>query len=735
MLGSVTIPDRNASAVRLAIVVSGLLIGFQVAGKATRDALFLSQFPVTLLPRMVAAAAVISLLAALATSRAMGRLGPARLVPILLGASAALQLGEWALLQVAPQAAAVLVYIHFNALGALMVSAFWSLINERFDPRAAKQAFGFIGTAGTVGGVAGGLFAERAGALLSVSAMLPALALVHFVCAMLVIRIRALPARAEAKVPDAGAAPGGAPAGLRALAASKYLRLLAAALLLGTVSEGLLDYVFKDAAKHAFGHGDSLLRFFALFYAAINFLGGVLGASVGRRALERLGIARTVSALPWSVAVGGIGAIAFPGIGSVILARGAEATMRNSLYRSGFELLFTPMQPAEKRAAKPLLDVGAVRIGDMLAALFVQAALFAWPARPTTLMLAMAVGGAIAGIVLTIRIHHGYVTALEHSLLARAFQLELGDAVLDRTTRMTMARATPTMPQRLRESDAWPEPGPQPPMATDPAMARLAELHSADETRIEAALRSGPLEPPLVPRAIALLGRDDVSRAALDALAGVASRHVGQLVDALLDPATDFAVRRRVPAAIVAAGSQRALDGLLYGLHDPRFEVRARCGRALVRLATDAPGLAIDGQRVIAAVLAEVAVDRQVWESHRLLGEDADDPLQVGGAVRDRASRSLEHVFTVLSLVLPRQPLQIAFQGLHTDDPQLRGTALEYLETALPAAVREKLWPFIGDRPARPTPSRPREEVVAELMAARSSIMLNLDDVRRAEAE
>jgi hypothetical protein len=119
-----------------------------------------------------------------------------------------------------------------------------------------------------------------------------------------------------------------------------------------------------------------------------------------------------------------------------------------------------------------------------------------------------------------------------------------------------------------------------------------------------------------------------------------------------------------------------------------------------------------------------------VWESQQPLGEDAEDPLELGDALRERSSRSLEHVFVLLSLVLPRQPLQIAFQGLHTEDPQLRGTALEYLETALPAPVREKLWPFIGDRPTRDRPSRPREQVVADLIAARSSIVLSLDQLK-----
>lgn len=724
-----TIPDRNAAAVRLAIAVSGLMIAYQVAGRATRDALFLSHFNVTTLPRMVALAAIVSLVAALAMSRILGRFGPGRLVPALLVGSALFQLAAWGLLAVLPRLATVLFYFQFNGMGALLVSAFWSLVNERFDPRTAKRSVALIGIAGTVGGVSGGLMAERVGALLSVSAMLPALSVLHLVAAALLLRVRAVPATSGAREPAPAVVQ---PAGFRALAASPYLRMLAAALILGTVSEGLLDYVFKASAKQAFGHGDALLRFFALFYTAINVLAGGVGAVLGRRALERLGLARTVGVLPWSVALGSAGAIAFPGLWAVVLARGAEATARNSLYRGGYELLFTPLPPEEKRAAKPLLDVGAVRAGDMLAAGLIQAALLVTLLDPHTLMLALAVLSAVAGIVLTIRLHGGYVAALERSLVARAGQLDMSSTMLDRTARMTMATMGITVDRARRSGRAGAATGATTGTdETDPALLRLAELHSSDPGRVRAALRAGPLEPVHVARAIELLGSDDVSHTALDVLSGVAARHTGQLVDALLDPASEFAVRRRVPAAIAHAASPRAVDGLLAGLHDPRFEVRVRCGRALAKVSAESPALVVDRARVLEAVLSEVAVGRQVWESQQPLGEDTDDPLELGDALRERSSRSLEHVFILLSLVLPRQPLQIAFQGLHTDDPQLRGTALEYLETALPVPVREKLWPFIGDRPAADRPSRPREQVVADLIAARSSIVLSLEDLEK----
>jgi len=80
-------------------------------------------------------------------------------------------------------------------------------------------------------------------------------------------------------------------------------------------------------------------------------------------------------------------------------------------------------------------------------------------------------------------------------------------------------------------------------------------------------------------------------------------------------------------------------------------------------------------------------------------------------------------VFTLLSLVLPREPLQIAFRSLHSDDKQLRGTALEYLEGVLPASIRQRLWPFlVYRRPERLAPLH--DDVVANLLRSNASVTL-----------
>lgn len=708
------------------------MIAFQVAGRATRDALFLSSFEVTDLPWMIAVAAPVSLLLALLCARPLERLGPARFVPGLFAVSTVLLLLEFLLLRSSPRAGAVTVFIHFNALGALLVSAFWSQINERFDPRTAKRHVGRIGLAGTVGGVAGGLMAERVGSMLSLEWMLPVLALVHLLCAIFALRVGG-PVR-HAPQPDVA----GRPQPLRILARSPYLRTLALVVLLATLGEGLLDYVFKAAARGELGTGERLLRFFAVFYTAVNLLSVAVQALLARRALERLGLARTTGILPWSVAIGGAGALALPGLASAAIAKAGEGVLRNSLYRAGYELLFTPIANREKRSVKAVLDVGAVRVGDLFAAGLVQLALIAFGAHATSAMLVMAIGCAAAFIMLVFSLHAGYVATLERNLLSRAVQLDMDD-VTDLTTRHTIEHTISTLPAVDRRSL---EPGAAEPAAAaaapverrglgDPVLTRLSALRSRDVDRVRAALGGQPLEPELVSSAIALLAWDEVTREAAEALGRVAAAHTGQLVDALLDPDTDFAVRRRLPSSLAKVPTARALDGLLAGLADQRFEVRYRCGRALVRLAAAAPELIIEPARVHAAVLREVAVDRRVWEGQRLLEQEDDDPLELGAALKERASRSLEHVFTMLSLVMPPRPLQVAFRGLHTDDPHLRGTALEYLETSLPPQVREKLWPFLDQRPARHTAVRSRDEIVADLLASGDSIAVNLEALRQ----
>jgi hypothetical protein len=165
------------------------MIAFQMAGKATRDALFLSTYQITALPAMVMGASALSLLLAGLASRAGGRLDPARVVPQGFALSAILTLGEWALVGEYRRAVAIVMYLHFTGLGALLISGFWSVVSERFDPRTAKRQIARIAVGGTVGGLLGGIMAERSAALLGIEALFPMLALLHVAAAVLTSRM------------------------------------------------------------------------------------------------------------------------------------------------------------------------------------------------------------------------------------------------------------------------------------------------------------------------------------------------------------------------------------------------------------------------------------------------------------------------------------------------------------------------------------------------------------------
>src|SRR5207302_9365877 len=119
----------------------------------------------------------------------------------------------------------------------------------------------------------------------------------------------------------------------------------------------------------------------------------------------------------------------------------------------------------------------------------------------------------------------------------------------------------------------------------------------------------------------------------------------------------------------------------------------------------------------------ERVIDREAFARHQVLDELAAAIEDRAGAdaPAHRASAGLEHVFTVLGLALPAEPLRIALHAVQTDDPELRGTALEYLESILPPDVRAQLWPLLeGDLAAPP----PEMRTAAEWPAAATAVVL-----------
>lgn len=713
------------------MLAAGALIAQQVVGKATRDALFLSTFHVSSLPLVMMASAAASSLAVLGFSAALSRRSPARVLPVALAAGTVLLIAEWGLCFVEPRLAAVAVYLHMAAFGATVVSGFWSLVNERFDPYLARRVMGRIGLGASLGGMAGGLLAWSAAGLLPVPSMLALMATFNVVCLIALGRLGAAPGGA------ARAEKGGALSGLRLLREVPYLRDLAVFVALGAATEAMLDYILNARAAAAFAPGQPLLSFFALFHTGVALLALIAQTTLSRPSLLGLGLAGTVALRPAAVAVTALLGIVDPRLWSALVTRGAHGVLQNSLFRSGYELLFTPVAERRKRPTKTIVDVGFDRLGTIAGgALTLAVVSVLGGSGSTRTLFALAAAAAVAAVAISRRLHRGYVFALEESLRSGVVRLEMAD-VRDSTTLVTLARTGRGLDREalLREAAAVRGAGPVEQGAAagpDPVLLAVAELRSGQPDSVRNALRRPEAsDPALVGHLIPLLSSNSVFLEVVRALRRSGPRATGQLLDALLDPRQDVAVRRRVARVLRGSPTQRAVDGLLLGLADPRFEVRRECALTLARIMEREPSLRVRRADVFGAVVRELEKGTAAWameaeaaDESDALGDEAEHPRTPG-------ERGLAHVFTLLSTALERVPVQTAYWALLGEDAALRGTALEYLENVLPDDVARALWPHLGVRAPAVHSARPSQQLARELLRSSDTSGFSRDALRR----
>jgi hypothetical protein len=530
--------------------------------------------------------------------------------------------------------------------------------------------------------------------VLPVEALLPGLSAVSLLALLGLPRLR--PVTPPEATAERGV--GAVREGVRSIRGFPYLGQLASLVALGALADMLLDYLLKAGAARSFTDGAELARFFSLVYTSVALLTLLVQASAARPALERVGLSGTVLFQPAAVALAALAGLAAPGLASAIAARGLGGALRDSLFRSAYELFFTPLPAWQRRRSKALVDVAADKLGALVGAGVVL--LVAGPRIASDRWLwLLALVAMLASVALARRLHRGYVRALEQSLRSGVVVLA-SDEVQDSTTRLTLTRALDrkTLLAEIRALNGEPATA-RPTTSGDPFLHLVEELRSGQPERIRGALlAAGDPDPGLAHLMVALLDRDDVLPQVLRALRRVAPRITGQLVDALVDPRQPSRVRRRIPRVLKAAPTPRAVEGLLLGLGDADFAVRRAAGAVLAWMRDRHAGLVVPAAPVYAAVTRE-------------LDGPAADPEAL-----------LDHVFMLLSAVGGGEPLKVTRWALRGQDARLRGTALEYLEHVLPEAVRRPLLRRLGEAGAALARPRPLDQLEEELR--RSAVSL-----------
>ena len=678
----------------VAMSTAGIMLAHQVASKAFRDAAFLSAWPATALPVMTLATAALVLALVPLFSRLLARFSPLAIVTLGFGLSAAGHVLEWVSFG-SGRWMAVVIYLHLAGVSALLLSGFWSLIAERFDPAAARATYGRIAAAGTFGGVVGSIAADRVATMASLDSVLLMLAGLHVACALGLVAMRQapvlLPHQAEGQ---------GHPSTTRELLHTPYVRTMASLVILTTAGSAMLDYLLKSHATASLGTGPGLLRFFAVYYGTVQVLSFFAQAGSGD-VLKRLGIGGSIRTLPAGVGAAGALALVFQNWPFIAMLRATEAVLRGSLFRSAYELLFVPMDPTERRRVKTILDVTCDRAGEAAGAGIVQLLLFTGLASLTASLLALVLVVELTAFWLGRRLDPLYLGVVEAQLLRHrdpqpvSLVSEAGWSILRFPT--PAAGKPPAAASPAPASAA----GSGPAARADGKLDLLADLRSGDATRVAAAL--APLhtfDRIHVAQIIDLLAWDDVlasrahrARTAGDLAQRDADRCAARAVDGLRHPPPSAAHPGHVPHTSRTRrrgqGSRRLpLRGAvsLQPRHrsDPRARaVPARRPRAHHR---GHRARALGAAAGVARLSAPRPSGRRWWRRRTgSSGSDVEKPrTHLRAALDDRRPRGAR-----------RRGARHPF-----GEPGVRGLAIEYLDQVLPAAVLERLRDLMAATPS-----------------------------------
>jgi hypothetical protein len=617
----------------------------------------------------------------------------------------------------------IIAFYIWTALGTLLLtSGFWVVTAEYFAVRGAKRLYGLIGAGGTAGAMVIGTMLVWLTDYLSGEQL--GLGLIGFLFLFYVTQ-QLLP-RVPAASPAEGEVKSSFIKSFTVAWRSPHLRTIGLIVFVVALATTLLDFQFKELAQASFSTDEALTSFFGAFYGWTGAAALVLQLVVVARFLTVAGVAWSLALLPIVLGLGSVGILVVPSLVLVTAVRGADATLRKSMYRSALEVQYVPVPSLLRRRTKTFIDSVVDSIGEGLGAgiIFLWITALALPSRYLSLVI---IASSIGLIALSRRMGRQYFSTVSEQLQVSGETAEAA-AIGARLDSRDLLSGTFT---RIDIRSLIDEAGVPPAKTVTPdetaaeqgepdAEITLERLSSADAAVVARTLdQTSEWHESHLPVLCRLLARDPLVDRAVVALLAAADPAIPYLAELLTDDATDFVIRRRIPRVLARMGGPEAEDALLDALAANRFEVRYRAAIALAhRREQGHPRSERDVDSIIwAAIQSELGRSRPVWEMQKLLDEEPDDELVVK-RIGVRGELSLEHTFRLLGLVLEPEAVRAAFNGVVLSDERLKNFSLEYLEQALPADVRKKLWPFIGDvsEYKRAKLLRPLDDVVTDLM-------------------
>jgi AAA family ATP:ADP antiporter len=267
-------------------------------------------------------------------------------------------------------------FVWTSVFNLFVVSIFWSLMADLFQPAQAKRLFGFVAIGGTVGAVAGSsitaFLAVKVGPtnLLLISATILGLAMFaanRLTSAISQSRVDDDPLRpptAQIEQPIGGKIFDG----IRMVFTSSYLLGIVGYMLLYTITATILYFQQAEIVEATFSDRVARTVFFARIDLVVNTLTAITQIFLTGRIVRRIGVALALATLPLVCVIG----FAALGVAPTLIAIAVFQVLRRwsnyAIARPCREMLYTVIPRSAKYKAKNFIDTFVYRFGDQVGA-------------------------------------------------------------------------------------------------------------------------------------------------------------------------------------------------------------------------------------------------------------------------------------------------------------------------------------------------------------------------------
>ena len=266
-------------------------------------------------------------------------------------------------------------FIWVSVYNLFVVSIFWQMNVDLFDPEQGKRLFGFIAAGATIGAIVGSAVTASLARYVSPILLLLGAAVLLEVAVFAVGRLSRLSpalnriAGADDAKGEEQPIGGTVVAGITRAFSSLYLANVSLFLLLFAITSTFLYFEQASIVSSSFGRDrGAQTAFFATVDLAVNTLTLLVQLFVTGRVLVWLGVALALGFLP-ALTMLGFGALALaPSLSAIAIFQVVRRASDYAIARPSREVLFTVVPREDRYKAKSFIDTFVYRLGDQVGA-------------------------------------------------------------------------------------------------------------------------------------------------------------------------------------------------------------------------------------------------------------------------------------------------------------------------------------------------------------------------------